>query len=106
MPEAVAEQARRSQGHYRDAYANEAIGVSFWEPKESPRPAQVLPIRPDNQAGRIGQQSSRFTLHMHRAEALPHSYIEAHQDSRQSETRHAGWAEETQYQRVFDVRTI
>ncbi len=25
------------------------------------------PIRPDNQAGRIGQQSSCFTLHMHNA---------------------------------------
>jgi hypothetical protein len=51
----------------RHPYAVEAIGVSFWEPKVSARPALVLPIRPDNQAGRIGQQSSCFTLHMHGA---------------------------------------
>jgi hypothetical protein len=51
----------------RHPYAVEAIGVSFWEPKVSRRPALVLPIRPDNQAGRIGQQSSCFTLHMHGA---------------------------------------
>jgi hypothetical protein len=43
------------------------IGVSFWDPKVSLLPALVLPIRPDNQAGRIGQQSSCFTLHMHGA---------------------------------------
>jgi hypothetical protein len=48
-------------------YAKEAIGVSFWEPKVSLLPALVLPIRPDNQTGRIGQQSSCFTLHMHGA---------------------------------------
>jgi hypothetical protein len=51
----------------RHPYAEEAIGVSFWEPKASSRPALVLPIRPDNKAGRIGQQSSCFTLHMHGA---------------------------------------
>jgi hypothetical protein len=41
----------------RHPYAKEAIGVS-WEPKVSLLPALVLPIRPDNQAGRIAQQSS------------------------------------------------
>ena len=52
----------------RHPYAVDAIGASFWhEPKVKSRPALVLPIRPDNQAGRIGQQSSCFTLHMHGA---------------------------------------
>ena len=51
----------------RHPYAKEAIGLSFWEPKVSHLPALVLPIRPDNQAGRIGQQSSCFTLHMYGA---------------------------------------
>jgi hypothetical protein len=53
----------------RHPYAKKAIGLSFWEPKdwESDLPALVLPIRPDNQVGRIAQQSSCFTLHMHRA---------------------------------------
>ena len=42
------------------------IRLSFWIPPElKGRPALVLPIRPDNQTGRIGQQSSCFTLHMH-----------------------------------------
>jgi hypothetical protein len=50
----------------RHPYAVDAIGVSFWhDPKVPGRPALVLPVRPDNQAGRIGQQSSCFTLHMH-----------------------------------------
>jgi FRG domain len=51
----------------RHPYATEAIGVSFWEPKVSSLPPLVLPIRPDNQVGRIGQQSSCSTLHMHGA---------------------------------------
>ncbi len=51
----------------RHPYVKEAIGVSFWNPKVSLLPALVLLIRPDNQAGRIGQQSSCFTLHMHGA---------------------------------------
>jgi FRG domain len=40
------------------------ISESFWE---NPTIADrvILPIRPDNQPGRIGTQSSCFTLHMH-----------------------------------------
>lgn len=46
----------------RHPYAVDAIGASFWhDPKVSGRPALVVPIRPDNQAGRIGQQSSTCT---------------------------------------------
>jgi len=49
----------------RHPYVSDAIGMSFWhKPKES-RPPLILPVRPDNQAGRIWQQSSLFTLHMH-----------------------------------------
>jgi hypothetical protein len=49
----------------RHPYVSDAIGMSFWhKPNESRKPL-ILPIRPDNQVGRIGQQSSLFTLHMH-----------------------------------------
>lgn len=51
----------------RHPYAVDAIGVSFWLEPRQPRKALVLPIRPDNQLGRIAQQSSCFTLHMHEA---------------------------------------
>jgi len=60
----------------RHPYAVDAIGVSFWHPPKQPRKALVLPIRPDNQPGRIGQQSSCFTLHMHEAEACKNKTLE------------------------------
>lgn len=44
-----------------------AVEVSFWmqlDPKYNP---YVLPVRPDVIPGRIGQQSSCFTFHMHLA---------------------------------------
>ena len=44
-----------------------AIGVSFWENIDREFMPYVLPVRPDIIPGRIGQQSSVFTLHMHRA---------------------------------------
>jgi hypothetical protein len=44
-----------------------AVGVSFWMPLDSKHRAYVLPVRPDVIPGRIGQQSSCFTFHMHRA---------------------------------------
>jgi hypothetical protein len=49
----------------RHPYAVDAIGISFWHDPKQPRKPLVLPIRPDNQYGRIGLQSSCFTLHMH-----------------------------------------
>jgi len=49
----------------RHPYATDAIGVSFWHPDRNKRKPLILPIRPDNQLGRISQQSSCFTLHMH-----------------------------------------
>ncbi len=45
-------------------YASE---VSFWVPLDPKQKPYVLPIRPDVIPGRIGQQSSCFTFHMHRA---------------------------------------
>jgi hypothetical protein len=50
----------------RHPYVRDAIGQSFWH-KGKPRPALIVPVIPDNRIGRIGQQSSCFTLHMHGA---------------------------------------
>jgi hypothetical protein len=47
-----------------------AVRRSFWEePKPEIKP-YVLPVRPDVVPGRIGQQSSCFTFHLHRAEPV------------------------------------
>lgn len=51
----------------RHPYATDAIGASFWHDPREQREPLVLPLRPDNQLGRIAQQSSCFTLHMHLA---------------------------------------
>jgi hypothetical protein len=48
----------------RHPYAVDAIRVSFWIKPAKPRSPMILPIRPDNLPGRIGQQSSCFTMHM------------------------------------------
>jgi hypothetical protein len=44
-----------------------AVRLSFWESLKSDMKPYVLPVRPDVVPGRIGQQSSCFTFHMHRA---------------------------------------
>jgi FRG domain len=49
----------------RHPYVADAIGESFWHKPRKSRPPLILPVRPDSQPGRIGQQSSCFTLHMH-----------------------------------------
>jgi hypothetical protein len=49
----------------RHPYVTDAIGRSFWHSPKKNRPPLIVPVRPDNQPGRIGQQSSCFTLHMH-----------------------------------------
>jgi FRG domain len=46
-------------------YATDAVGISFWQKQKKEREPLILPIRPDNRPGRIAQQSSCFTLHMH-----------------------------------------
>jgi hypothetical protein len=42
------------------------------DPKQTP---YVLPVRPDVIPGRIGQQSSCFTFHMHRAAPVDNSTL-------------------------------
>lgn len=48
----------------RHAFVEYAIGVSFWDERKTDYFPHVLPVRPDSVPGRIGQQSSCFTLHM------------------------------------------
>ena len=47
-----------------------AVRLSFWEPPRPGMKSYVLPVRPDVVPGRIGQQSSCFTFHMHRADPV------------------------------------
>jgi hypothetical protein len=52
-----------------------AVRLSFWEqPRPDVKP-YVPPVRPDVVPGRIGQQSSCFTFHMHRAEPVDNSSL-------------------------------
>jgi hypothetical protein len=51
----------------RNRYVEDAIDFSFWEEPDEKRNPFILPVRPDMAPGRIGQQSSCFTLHMHEA---------------------------------------
>lgn len=51
----------------RNRYVEEAVDFSFWQDPPSKSNPFVLPVRPDVTPGRIGQQSSCFTLHMHEA---------------------------------------
>jgi len=51
----------------RHPYVTDAIGESFWHDSKKTRDPLVIPVMPDNQPGRIGQQSSCFTLHMHQS---------------------------------------
>ena len=52
----------------RHPYCESVIGMSYWQENKSTSPRLIVPIRPDNLAGRISQQSSCFTLHAHQAE--------------------------------------
>lgn len=54
----------------RHPFVDYAVDVSFWTPPKSPPRAYVLPVRPDIIPGRIGQQNSCFTLHMHGAKEV------------------------------------
>jgi len=54
----------------RHPYVQKAIAFSFWADIEKKWTPYVLPVRPDSMPGRIGQQSSCFTFHMHRAAAV------------------------------------
>src|SRR5580700_10793282 len=47
-----------------------AVRLAFWESPKADRKPYVLPVRPDVVPSRIGQQSSCFTFHMHRADPV------------------------------------
>ena len=51
----------------RNKHVEAAIGLAFWEEPPLPSNPFILPVRPDAAPGRIAQQSSCFTLHMHEA---------------------------------------
>jgi hypothetical protein len=52
-----------------------AVRLSFWELPKLEMHSYVLPVRPDVVPGRIGQQSSCFTFHMHGAEPVDNSTL-------------------------------
>jgi len=54
----------------RHPHVTYAVEVSFWGEVKKDHQPYVLPVRPDHIPGRIGQQSSCFTLHMHNAESV------------------------------------
>ena len=54
----------------RHPHVTYAVEVSFWGKVKKDHRPYVLPVRPDHVPGRIGQQSSCFTLHMHNAESV------------------------------------
>jgi hypothetical protein len=51
----------------RHPFVEYAVGLSFWLPVKENHYPHILPVRPDIIPGRIGQQNSCFTLHMHGA---------------------------------------
>ena len=51
----------------RHPFIKYAVGLSFWDKENPDHHPHVLPVQPDTVPGRISQQSSCFTLHMHRA---------------------------------------
>jgi FRG domain len=65
-PKKKADEILRDAEIMRHPYVAYAIGQSFWH-KGKYRPPVTIPVVPDNRLGRIGQQSSCFTLHMHKA---------------------------------------
>jgi hypothetical protein len=54
----------------RDPFVEYAIDTSFWPQIGNENHAHILPVRPDSLPGRMGQQSSCFTLHMHNAKPV------------------------------------
>jgi FRG domain len=51
----------------RHPFVKYAVELSFWHDLKRDHHPYVLPVRPDIVPGRIGQQGSCFTLHMHNA---------------------------------------
>jgi hypothetical protein len=59
----------------RHPYVGYAVGLSYWNSVIDNNGPYILPVRPDIVPGRIGQQSSCFTLHMHRAGPMDNSTL-------------------------------
>ena len=53
-----------------------AINDSFWQDLPNDKKSIIIPLRPDNRPGRIRQQNSRFTLHMHNSEECKNETLE------------------------------
>ncbi len=75
-PKAGSEEPMPHMRTIRHPQIRDAIGLSFWtsplEKIKDGRPVveafpRILPFRPDNHVGRIGQQNSCFTMHTHNA---------------------------------------
>jgi hypothetical protein len=60
----------------RHGYVVDAIGEWFWHWPNKMRPPLIIPVIPDNQLGRIGQQSSCFTLYMHLSDSKKNPTLE------------------------------
>lgn len=71
----------------RHAFVEYAIGVSFWDERKKNYHSHVLPVRPDAVPGRIGQQSSCFTLHMHLAKPVMNRTLVSIRIGAKSKTR-------------------
>ena len=54
----------------RHSLVKYAVGLSFWQKPRLDQVPYILPVRPDFIPGRIRQQSSCFTLHMHEANSI------------------------------------
>jgi hypothetical protein len=54
----------------RHKFVEYAVGLSFWKDPQEGYHSHILPVRPDIIPGRIGHQSSCFTLHMHGAQTV------------------------------------
>ena len=68
IPQPNTTKLTRSVFSMRNPLVIRAIKESFWDPVEvTNREAFILPVLPDNQLGRIRQQGSCFTLHMHKS---------------------------------------
>jgi hypothetical protein len=63
------EQLYQSVMTMRHPFVAYSVGVAFWSDPKTDHHPHVLPVRPDIVPGRIGRQSSCFTLHMHGAPA-------------------------------------
>lgn len=59
----------------RHPFVEYAIGLSFWQKPKPDHEPHILPVRPEVVAGRIGQQSSCFTMHMHGAKPADNSSL-------------------------------